>query len=216
MSLDPKSESLLAGVDPILAQRARLVLAALIAKGIDARIISGLRTYAQQDALFAKHDGTTHARGGQSNHNFGLACDIGIFVNGKYLQDGHQYDLIQAEAHAAGLESGADWKHINDRPHIQLKSDLIVNGSPTDQCRKLFQTGGLPAVYAHVNAFLNPVGGNTAPAPASANDANVHVVVSGDTLSGLAVKFDTTVDALKQLNGLSSDVIQVGQKLRTK
>jgi LysM repeat protein len=215
MSLDPKSESLLAGVDPILAQRARLVLAALIAKGIDARIISGLRTYAEQGALFAKHDGTTHARGGQSNHNFGLACDIGIFVNGKYLQDGPQYNLIQAEAHAARLESGADWKHINDRPHIQLKSDLIINGSPTNECRKLFQTGGLPAVYAHVNATVG-LGTTTPPAPAPATDADVHVVVSGDTLSGLAQKFGTTVDALKQLNGLSSDVIQIGQKIRLK
>lgn len=213
-ALDPRSETLLSGVDPTLAGPARRVIDRLTAQGIDARVLSGVRTYAEQDAEYAKgrfgHPGprVTNARGGQSNHNFGLALDIGIFVNGKYLKDGHQYDLIPPAAHAEGLESGADWNHIKDRPHIQLKSDLIVSGSPTNKCRELFATGGLPAVYAHVNAAL---GANPAPAP-----DNVHVVVSGDTLSGLAKKFSTTVDALEKLNSLASDVLQIGQKIRVK
>jgi len=38
-------------------------------------------------------------------------------------------------------------------------------------------------------------------------------VVSGDTLSALAARFDTTVQTLENLNGLSSDVIRVGQRL---
>lgn len=39
-------------------------------------------------------------------------------------------------------------------------------------------------------------------------------VMSGDTLSGLARKFGTSVRELKRLNKLTSDVIQVGQTLR--
>ncbi len=40
-----------------------------------------------------------------------------------------------------------------------------------------------------------------------------YVVQSGDTLYGIALHFNTTIAALKQLNGLKSDTITVGQKL---
>lgn len=44
----------------------------------------------------------------------------------------------------------------------------------------------------------------------------IHRVVSGDTLSGLAVRFGTTVASIKALNGLHSDTIYIGQSLRVK
>jgi LysM repeat protein len=43
---------------------------------------------------------------------------------------------------------------------------------------------------------------------------NVYVVKSGDTLSRIATRNNTTVSALKQLNGLTTDRINVGQKLK--
>ncbi|MGF1532036.1 MAG: LysM peptidoglycan-binding domain-containing protein [Puniceicoccaceae bacterium] len=42
----------------------------------------------------------------------------------------------------------------------------------------------------------------------------IHVVVSGDTLSGIAVAYGTTVSALKQENGLTGDLIRIGDRLR--
>lgn len=48
-------------------------------------------------------------------------------------------------------------------------------------------------------------------APSAPPDS--YVVQSGDTLSEIAQQFNTTVAALKQLNGLKSDTITVGQKL---
>src|SRR5690606_22511724 len=51
--------------------------------------ISGHRTWAEQDALYAQgrtKPGSivTNAKGGQSNHNFGIAMDFGVFKDGKY------------------------------------------------------------------------------------------------------------------------------------
>jgi LysM repeat protein len=41
-----------------------------------------------------------------------------------------------------------------------------------------------------------------------------YVVKSGDTLSAIASRNHTTVAALKRANGLSSDTIRVGQRLK--
>lgn len=44
----------------------------------------------------------------------------------------------------------------------------------------------------------------------------VHIVKKGDTLSAIAAKYGTTVSKLKKLNGLSSDRLQIGQKIKTR
>ena len=48
---------------------------------------------------------------------------------------------------------------------------------------------------------------------ASVNADTQHTVQKGDTLSELALNYNTTVDALKSLNNLSSELILVDQKL---
>lgn len=45
-------------------------------------------------------------------------------------------------------------------------------------------------------------------------NAEDYKVSRGDTLSGIAKRFDTTVSALKQMNGLSSYTIRIGQVLK--
>lgn len=47
----------------------------------------------------------------------------------------------------------------------------------------------------------------------SSHHSILHVVRSGETLSRLAEKYDTTVEAIKRDNDLSSDVIRVGERL---
>ena len=56
-----------------------------------------------------------------------------------------------------------------------------------------------------------------APGPAKAvppaDSPATYTVQSGDTLFSIATRFKTTVAILKQLNGLTSDMLQIGQKL---
>ena len=51
------------------------------------------------------------------------------------------------------------------------------------------------------------------PADGGGSTAGTYTVKSGDSLSVIAVKFNTTVSKLKEWNNLSSDVIQIGQVL---
>src|SRR5690606_12143361 len=52
----------------------------------------------------------------------------------------------------------------------------------------------------------------TAPAPTQ-NKTTTHYVVSGDTLYSIAKNHNTTVDAIKNANSLSSNILNIGQKL---
>jgi LysM repeat protein len=63
-------------------------------------------------------------------------------------------------------------------------------------------------------ASLAPPGSLAPTAPASVAATPIsYVVQAGDTLGVIAARFGTTVDAIKAANGLSSDVINVGQRL---
>lgn len=131
MTLDDRSErtlsSLHPGVQPVM--RSFLVAAKAIAarQNLDVRAISGLRTYAEQDALYAKGrtapgPRVSNARGGYSNHNFGLAIDIGIFSqDGKKYFDAHPlYKELGSLGESLGLEWGGRWKFV-DEPHYQFR-----------------------------------------------------------------------------------------------
>jgi LysM repeat protein len=48
------------------------------------------------------------------------------------------------------------------------------------------------------------------------SDYTLYTVVKGDTLWAISRKFSVTVDSIKQLNGLSSDLINIGQVLLIK
>lgn len=57
-------------------------------------------------------------------------------------------------------------------------------------------------------------GGYQYTSPGSTTTGNIYTVVRGDTLSQIASKFNTTVEEIKRLNNLTSDLLQIGQKLK--
>lgn len=111
---------------------------ALTGKAI-CRIVYTLRTFAEQDALYAQGRTkpgkvVTKAKGGQSFHNYALACDIVLLVdkdgNGTYEEaswdtktdfdgDGKaDWSEIVAIFKRYGWTWGGDWKFV-DAPHFE-------------------------------------------------------------------------------------------------
>lgn len=124
---DLRSEAALGTLAVPAQAAARASLARILAAGFDARIISGTRTWAQQDALFRQgrygNPGpvVTRARGGQSLHNFGIAWDIGLFTaTGGYLTDAAPYARAAVQGRAPDVEWGGDWTGFPDPSHYQL------------------------------------------------------------------------------------------------
>ena len=82
--VDARSEKVIATLQPPVRPMARALVQKAALNGIQIRIISGLRSYAEQNALYAQGRTlagrkVTNARGGYSNHNFGIAFDVGVF-----------------------------------------------------------------------------------------------------------------------------------------
>lgn len=72
---------------------------------------------------------------------------------------------------------------------------------------------GLTSDIIYVGQVLR-ISGAAAPAPAAPpNNSTRHTVVVGDTLTGIAFRYNTTVDSIKGANGLVNDFIYVGQVL---
>lgn len=142
--MDKATTDRLSRVHPLLKAKVAQLLMNLAAFGKDVRVVQGLRTFAEQDALFAKRPKVTNARGGQSNHNYGLAVDLCPFSGGiADWNDLATFNLIGREAKKLGLEWGGDWKFV-DKPHVQLK------GLSIKECFALYKSGGLDAVWTRM------------------------------------------------------------------
>ena len=123
---DARSAQNIATLLPPVQPLAHSLIAAAATAGISIKIISGTRTYEEQDALYEQGRTkpgriVTNARGGYSNHNFGVAFDIGVFEGGRYLDESPAYKAVGALGKQLGLEWGGDWKSIQDEPHFELR-----------------------------------------------------------------------------------------------
>jgi peptidoglycan L-alanyl-D-glutamate endopeptidase CwlK len=146
-TFDARSETNIITLAPKAQTLVRQFLSILTRAGKDVHILSATRTYAEQDALYRKgrfgntDQKVTNAKGGQSNHNFGIAWDVGLFENGKYITTDPKYKLISSIVlpQLNNLEWGGNWKTFPDFPHYQHKalSESVA------QVRTLFEAGKL-------------------------------------------------------------------------
>lgn len=148
-TFDPRSEGIIYTLAPKAQDAARRFLG--VARDFPAvvKLLSGTRTYAEQNALYAQGRTVggrivTNARGGQSNHNFGIAFDVGIFNGGAYnegrnAKEDKQYSDLAAlvkQRLPGVLAWGGDWRSIVDKPHYELPT-----GKTVAQCRALLEAG---------------------------------------------------------------------------
>lgn len=145
---DDRTEANIATLLPkaqIAARKAMIAVKAL-GGGLTVQILSGTRTYAEQTAIYAQGRTkpgkiVTRAKAGQSNHNFGIAFDIGIF-KGKTYYTGKNAAENKAYLDAAklikpcGLLWGGDWKSSKDYPHYELPTNKSIS-----QVRSLLEAG---------------------------------------------------------------------------
>ena len=143
---DKRSETIIMTLHPIAQEKAREFLRKIkdsnILGNTIIKIISGTRTYAEQAAIYAQGRTkpgriVTNASPGRSNHNFGIAWDIGLFDDGDYLEESPLYRKVGALGKEIDLiEWGGDWSSIVDTPHYQVK-----NGLTLAQTREKFEKG---------------------------------------------------------------------------
>ncbi len=148
--VDQINAAKLAGVCPALQSRGQKFIEAAAAEGVIVQIVQGLRTFAEQDELFKKGrtkpgKRVTNARGGQSNHNFGLALDFAPVVGGKVSWDEKLYRPFGKWAAAAGLSWGGNWKRFKDLPHVEY-----MKGHSLAQIQELYRKGGLSKVWSEI------------------------------------------------------------------
>ena len=145
---DAVSARRLSTLHPVVRARAAALLQLCAQAGLSVMVSQGLRSWAEQDALYAKgrtrppigrKHVVTKAKGGESYHNFGLAFDIVILDSlGKAdWNPAHPgWNAAGALGKSVGLEWGGDWTGFKDRPHYQYTGGLSLV-----VCRSLFPQG---------------------------------------------------------------------------
>lgn len=178
-AMDKRGKS--AKLHPIFVERLVMLAELLAQRGMKALITDGLRTFAEQDKLFKigrrgiKGERiVTKARGGESNHNYGLAVDMY-----PVLPDASGKDKVFTEippkssiefarafrrtqesigeiAEELGLFWGARFSGIVDTPHIQL---LAQHEMSPKECLKIFRKNSntLQAVWDEASRRVRPL-----------------------------------------------------------
>lgn len=129
----------------------------ILKTGISIRITNTLRTFKEQDDLYAlgrTKPGkiVTHAKGGESYHNYGLAIDFCLLISNKEVSwnrdldlnnDGQKdWDQVVKIFKKYGWVWGGDFHRFKDYPHFQKTFDFSIK-----QLQKLHQIGHIKEGY---------------------------------------------------------------------
>jgi peptidoglycan L-alanyl-D-glutamate endopeptidase CwlK len=96
-------------------------------EGFEIQVVRGVRTTEEQEELYAQGrtrpgEIITHARGGYSFHNYGVAFDVRPITD-----DPEEKKMLYQKAGALGqelgLEWGGAWEDFYDPPHFQYTAE---------------------------------------------------------------------------------------------
>nr|WP_204671998.1 M15 family metallopeptidase [Gracilibacillus alcaliphilus] len=126
---------------PVVAEKTADLIQRSGEIGISIIITDDYRSFEEQDQLYAQgrennSPVVTHARGGESYHNYGLAIDFALRSdNGEVIWDlnydgngNGQSDWLEVVdiAKDLGFEWGGDWEHFKDYPHLQMDFGFTI------------------------------------------------------------------------------------------
>ncbi len=114
-------------LQPEVREKARSAFDRGQRRGLDICIVSTLRTYPEQQELYAQGrtkpgNVVTNAKPGYSYHNFGLALDFAVIKNGRLVWDQehpHWREFVRI-AKEEGFAWGGDWASFKDYPHLEI------------------------------------------------------------------------------------------------
>lgn len=157
MNVEQLNATRLQQVHPIVASLMHQVIDKCAQQGVHILVTQGLRTWAEQDALYnqgrsAPGKKVTNAKGGQSYHNFGFAVDfVPIDALGKadWNVAHPSWQVVIDTAKQLHFESGAEWVTFKDYPHLQ-----ITGGLSLADLRKLYKTGGLEGCWNELSSRM--------------------------------------------------------------
>jgi len=199
-----KAEDRLSKIHPTLADKARQLIAKAHEEGIDLVVTQGLRTIAEQNALYAQGRTApgkivTKAKGGSSYHNFGLAFDIAVRnADGSIDWDSTKlYSRVGQLGKSIGLEWGGDFKSIKDTPHFQLTFGLTLSqlragkrpsgSTVTSDAAPVVEQGAKGELITDTQAKLNSLGFDCGTVDGIAGAKTVAAVKAFQKANGLDV-----------------------------
>lgn len=98
--------------------------------GVHPFIVQTLRSFEESDALYQKGrtrpgPKVTNAKAGQSYHNYGLALDFALQINGRLIWEvDKNWLIVVACFKEKDFEWGGDWKTFKDQPHLEKRFGL--------------------------------------------------------------------------------------------
>ena len=147
---DEPSEKVVQKLHPKIRDKAREFIVKAEQQGITLRITSGLRTWAEQDELYAQGrtkpgSVVTNAKGGSSNHNYGLAFDVVPIENGKVNWNSKNWNKIGQIGKSVGFNWGGDWTGLVDKPHFEM-----LFGNSVSDLKQMYLAGKKDGDYVNV------------------------------------------------------------------
>lgn len=144
----------------------------------------------------------------------------------------HKYDEFFNPTTIKKIQDGADGERIvyvvkngdylgriasrNRCTVAQIKrwNGLKSNNIRVGQRLVIYRGGGGPSTSSSSSSTAAAAPSSSSSSTQSSTPTGTYTVKSGDTLSGIATRHGVTVNQLKQWNGLTSNNIRVGQKLK--
>ncbi|WP_342490877.1 peptidoglycan-binding protein [Bacillus sp. FSL R5-0422] len=132
--IDRSIRNMGSGIHKVVKESAIEMIKQAYKEDIFVQITSGYRSFAEQNKLYAQGRTApgkivTNAKGGQSNHNYGLAIDyVLLSADGKKAlwTVNEKWRRVAQIGKSLGFSWGGDWKSFKDYPHLEMMGSLTL------------------------------------------------------------------------------------------